>query len=214
MYKVTLYDECMPAFVSFTKSFFADDIEQFQQDWFLLERDEGTKERFLRSKSGEIVTDHYSDDPELNIVQRDDDAKVLAEYIVQREDVVIEPKNIYDYRHQVRVEHLDVMWRYILFHGKCHLVGRFHLQGACRLSENGCREQPCYGNNVLKFGWQDGPPEGGNTRSFAYYKNYVIASICWIDVCPYQGAPKELAEPEWGSEDYDRLFADILGECG
>ena len=32
---------------------------------------EGLKERFLRSKSGELVTDWYDDNPELNIVQQD-----------------------------------------------------------------------------------------------------------------------------------------------
>ena len=34
---------------------------------------------YLRSKGGEIVTDYYSDDPELNIVQEDKSAEILFE---------------------------------------------------------------------------------------------------------------------------------------
>lgn len=221
MYKITLYDNCPPAFVSFTAEFFTDDLEQFEQDWFVLERDERRKERFLESKSGKIVTDHYSDDPELNIVQRDDDAKVLAEYTVIKQDVMIELINTYRYTQEIHVDHLQVVWRYILFHGKCHLIGRYHMQGVYALSwfDDGYSVQNCYGNYVLKFGWQDEAkkrkrPTDEERNNPAYYKDYEITSICWINVCEYEDVPEDLTEPEYGGEEYDVLFRDILGEAG
>ena len=74
MYKITLYDYNCNPICDGTIYFFTEDIENFQKRWFRLlgDHDEERKERFLRSKAGEIVTDYYSDSPELNIVQQDD----------------------------------------------------------------------------------------------------------------------------------------------
>lgn len=69
MYKITLFDNNGIGFVSGTFTCFTEDIEDFKNRWFLLEKDEKTKDRFLLSLNGEIVTDYYSDEAELNIVQ-------------------------------------------------------------------------------------------------------------------------------------------------
>ena len=44
------------------------------------------KERFLRSKRGEIVTDYYSASPELNIVQHDAGAVYDEKTVVLEND--------------------------------------------------------------------------------------------------------------------------------
>ena len=71
MYKITLYDCNLPSCVSGVFSIYCDDIEKFEKDWIQLESDKERIERFRKSKQGEMVTDYYSDSPELNIVQRD-----------------------------------------------------------------------------------------------------------------------------------------------
>lgn len=72
MYKITHYDYNCSPICDGTVSFFTEDIEAFQKKWFAMDRlEESLKEKFLRSKGGELVTDWYSsDDPELNIVQQ------------------------------------------------------------------------------------------------------------------------------------------------
>ena len=77
MYKITLYDCNCPSCTSGVAEFYADNIIKFQKEWFKLEDDKDRKERFLKSLNGDIITDYYSDSPELNIVQEDNDAKIL-----------------------------------------------------------------------------------------------------------------------------------------
>lgn len=70
MYKISLYDYNCPSCTSGVAEFFADNINKFQEEWFKLEDDKDRKKRFLKSLNGEIITDYYSDSPELNIVRR------------------------------------------------------------------------------------------------------------------------------------------------
>ena len=69
MYKVTLFDGNTAPYISNTFSVYCDDIDEFEKNWSGMETDEMRKQRFRRSKQGEMVTDYYSDAPELNIVQ-------------------------------------------------------------------------------------------------------------------------------------------------
>lgn len=71
LYKITLYDLWCHPIADGTEIFFTEDIEDFQKRWIKCGADKGRIERFLRSKSGELVTDWYSDDHDLNIVQKD-----------------------------------------------------------------------------------------------------------------------------------------------
>ena len=67
MYKITLFDYNCASCTSGTASFYVDDIDIFEEKWSKLETSPERIERFRRSKNGEVVTDYYSDDEELNI---------------------------------------------------------------------------------------------------------------------------------------------------
>ena len=74
IYKITLFDANCPSCTSGTASFFTEDIDEFEHNYFSDENVESNqleaqKQRYFRSKAGEIVTDYYSDAPELNIFQ-------------------------------------------------------------------------------------------------------------------------------------------------
>ena len=74
IYKITLFDANFPSCTSGTASFFTEDIDEFEHNYFSDENVgsnhlEAQKQRYFRSKAGEIVTDYYSDAPELNIFQ-------------------------------------------------------------------------------------------------------------------------------------------------
>lgn len=80
MFKITLYDfNCNPI-CDGVVSFFTERLEDFEEGWMNSEEvEEDRKERYLRSKAGENVTDYYSDSPEFNIVQEDTEVQVLWE---------------------------------------------------------------------------------------------------------------------------------------
>ena len=72
IYKITLFDANFPSCTSGTASFFTEDIDEFEHNYFSDENVESNqleaqKQRYFRSKAGEIVTDYYSDAPELNM---------------------------------------------------------------------------------------------------------------------------------------------------
>lgn len=70
LYLIQLFDYNCPSCTSGVTKVFAEDIEEFSKIYQSIEKDNARVERFLRSKSGEVVTDYYSDDSELNIVQK------------------------------------------------------------------------------------------------------------------------------------------------
>lgn len=70
IYLIQLFDYNCPSGVSGVTKVFVDDIKEFSEQYLQIEKDKNRKERFLRSKAGEIVTDYYSDDPQLNIVKK------------------------------------------------------------------------------------------------------------------------------------------------
>ena len=72
MYKITLFDANCPSCTSGVIRYFTDNIQEFKDRWEQLETDEKTKERFNKSLNGEVITDYYSNAPELNIVQKDE----------------------------------------------------------------------------------------------------------------------------------------------
>ena len=92
LYLIQLFDYNLPGFVSGVTKVFVEDIEQFSTRYQGIETDKARVERFLRSKSGEIVTDYYSDDPSLNIVQQVD-VQELGYRMIWRRDQIISVEN-------------------------------------------------------------------------------------------------------------------------
>lgn len=98
MYKITLYDYCCSPICDGTHWFLTENLEEFEKNWLPLQAKHSIDciNRYYKSKFGEIVTDYYSDNPELNIVQNVDfeiiDSKEY-EYI----DIDIELENTYSY---------------------------------------------------------------------------------------------------------------------
>lgn len=70
LYLIQLFDYNCPSCTSGVTNVFVEDIEEFAKTYQSIEKDKSRVERFLRSKAGEIVTDYYSEDPTLNIVQK------------------------------------------------------------------------------------------------------------------------------------------------
>ena len=94
MYKITLYDYCCNPICDGTESYFVDNLDDFENNWKPLVRSEDRIERYEKSKNGEIVTDYYSDDEELNIVQKDNNSKVIEEKEFEKSNFDIELYNI------------------------------------------------------------------------------------------------------------------------
>lgn len=97
MYKITLYDQNCNPICDSTTFWFVENLEDFERNWLKAQKkiDAKTVERYYRSKFGEIVTDYYSDDPELNIVQQVD-AEVLEEKEFSYKDKAVVLANVYD----------------------------------------------------------------------------------------------------------------------
>lgn len=90
MYKIQLFDfNLFPSFVSGVVEVYTDDIDEFEEHYLKQSRaTDAQKERFLQSKTGEIVTDYYSDAPELNIVQPVE-VEILQEKQESYEDIEV-----------------------------------------------------------------------------------------------------------------------------
>lgn len=148
LYKIELFDESHwhPPFVSGTINIFCEDIEDFQTRWFRLEQDEEAKARFLRSKGGEIVTDYYTDDPELNIVQQDF-ATIYAEKTVILHSVTFYVNEDYCVN-TFYARRLELWFRWIAFKGKYWRIAAFTADGPCveSILNDGYRELECDGN--------------------------------------------------------------------
>jgi len=218
MYKITLFDNNCVGFVSGTFRCFTEDIEDFKNRWFLLEKDEKTKDRFLRSLNGEIIADYYCNDPELNIVQ------ILKDYVefgrknfeFEDKDVVLH--NTWGSESIMKVRHIsiEVLWTHI--DGIYVKIGKYRIQGAAMYDDE-FEETPyfqvsCYGNSILetksKFGKY-------STNELNYFDDDSIESIVYLP-CNFFDSKEELEKDmlkgEISDDEIDCLLCDILGEAG
>ena len=97
VFKITLYDNNCSPICDGTMFCFVDNLEEFETKWLPLQckQDVRTVERYYRSKLGEMVTDYYSDSPELNIVQQVN-CDILQEKELQYTNKEVVLKNAYD----------------------------------------------------------------------------------------------------------------------
>ena len=113
MYKIQLFDlNSYPAFVSGVVEVYTDDIDEFEEHYLIQNRaSDDQKARFLRSKSGEIVTDYYSDEPELNIVQ-EINVEILhtKQEIYEDIEVVVHAGSLCEYHYWFKKLVFDIRW--------------------------------------------------------------------------------------------------------
>ena len=155
MYKITLYDYNISGPCSGTACFFAEDLEEFERHWLSHEDvEEDRRERYLRSKSGEVVTDYYSDAPELNILQQDEEARCLWEEEIILQDTHVATYNCWWCEYLLYVKRAYILLKYIQFKGRYYLIGRYRLEGVCYrepcLKAVSYRRCPIQGNPVIR----------------------------------------------------------------
>lgn len=229
MVKVTLFDECCVSFVSGTACFFVDELEEFETPWLAQTTDAETINRFQRSKNGEFVADYYANDPSLNIIQVDQDTKILYESKHVLSDCHISVLNTYNCASSIYVKQAEIYLRYILFQGVYHLVGRYTLHGVCKesvMSTEACKvykKLSLWGNKVFLSDFQSQPltvttsNEQRKALSFKEaYANDHVETFCWIDLTLEQ--TKELTKEMFDTILTDTLLSDlmrdIVGEAG
>ena len=97
MFKITLNDMNCNPICDGTVFWFVENLEDFERKWLPLmaKEDIGVINRYYRSKFGEIFTDYYSDDPDLNIVQQAE-SETLCEKDYAYEGIRVQLINAYD----------------------------------------------------------------------------------------------------------------------
>ena len=219
MYKITLYDRNCPSCCSGTEEFYCDNIDEFERKWLRKENDEATIERFRRSKNGECVTDYYSDDPELDIVQYDGDAAIYHELKETWNDRTLELHNSYRWPGTYHIKGAEIHLRYVCFKGVYMEQAAYRLEGICMESLFGDKkyhEVTCWGNRVLEH-HRTNPGYSDNQED---YKGEVIESFVYFPVKRFK--TKEKMEEAYhhrqkkglNEEELDHLFRDIPGESG
>lgn len=114
MYQIQLYNRNCSPICDGTIRFFTDDIESFEKNWIPLmegKNDEKVK-RYMKSKAGEIVTDYWSNNPELNIVQ-EKNVDLIAERSYTETDVTKTIFNIYGFPSIYHMDRITYHIRYI-----------------------------------------------------------------------------------------------------
>ena len=163
IYKITLFDANCPSCTSGTASFFTEDIDEFEHNYFSDENVESNqleaqKQRYFRSKAGEIVTDYYSDDPELNIFQYAEYGTIEKRKTFHYEDKIFEFHNGYLISCPIYAAEAIVELAQIAFkknpdeEGEKYLVARYSLSGVCCVGSSLDKFEDCtpYGNPIIK----------------------------------------------------------------
>lgn len=218
MYRITLYDECCFPICDGTASFFVESLELFEEHRLarMQERHPEQAERYLRSKAGEIVTDYYSDDPELNIVQRDDRAEILEEQTFEEKALDITLYNIYDWGSRYYFDRLSYTLRRIRFKGKDYTVASYEIEGGCTevtFLGKGWDKLRLYGNKIADMIYDPDRRErtwDKNEKPFEReeFSRDRLTCFMWV-MMPDMAALRRLDEEELGL-----MLRDIPGEGG
>lgn len=219
MYKVTLFDANTPSCCSGVVSYFCDDINEFAEKWFELETDEGRKDRFIHSMKGEMVTDYYSDSPDLNIVQEDKTAEIFFTNEFKIRDRWIILYNSYHCGTKLHFDSLDVIVRYVRYAGKLFKLATYSAKGVCAVNQSCFDEEKycdvvCYGNRVLI---NQRSHEWLNSDNIDDYKDDTIDFIAYSQIGAFESIEsmkEDYETADLSDEDLNLLLCDILGEAG
>ena len=183
LYKITLYDlTCHPICDGVTL-FFTEDIEDFQKRWIKCGADKGRIERFLRSKSGELVTDWYSADPDLNIVQKDI-CTIYDEKEFMLGNVYFKIKNAIGYPSWLHADKIELKFKWIKFKDNFYRIAKVKVKGLTKyyLNKDGKYDfeiAECEGNPVMER-----LPSNKTFERFIYSDNVEdFAENSFVSIC-------------------------------
>lgn len=218
MYKITLYDTNIPSGASGVISYYCENIDIFAEKWMKLEADEDRKERFLRSKNGELVTDYYSDSPDLNIVQEDKDAIVYFDKDVIFRDKELDLHNGFGWNTEFYFDELIVSLKYVRYENDLLRLATYKARGVCQSSfpslDKKYSDVSCYGNPVLIESENQEPYYSNNTENF---KDKTIECIAYLPLGTFkdmESMQRDFDNPDLSDEVLDELLRDILGDAG
>lgn len=219
MYKITLNDNNYGAFISGVTSFFVDDIESFELKWLNNPKvSKQTKENYLKSKKGILISDYYVTTKDTNIFQRDPNAKVLKSYSFRFEEKEFEVHNFYEYKTVLYCKKAEVKYRKIRFDDNYYLIGCYRLEGVCRFDEFTNDWKECYnwGNQILNIKHQSDLLKNNHVYgSKEIYNNDIVETICWVTVaCSKKENDLPNESDLISKEILDNLLIDIVGEGG
>ena len=228
MYKLTFYDNCCSPIADGTISYFVDDLTDFESHWYKYAVNESTVKRYQRSKSGEIVTDYYSDSQDLNIVQEDPDAKILEEKKFEFSDIELTLSNFYDFKSKYHFSKFIYVLRKIIYDNVTYIIARYKIEGPYTLDEVRNRitgemvkyRQMCYyGNSICEIKQKKlkGMFEGVSEEEAIFsnrpenYQDDIVESFVW-HIIQKNANGKNLKELTRKELEY--LLRDIPGEAG
>jgi hypothetical protein len=189
--------------------------------------DEEQLKRYERSKAGEIVTDYYSADPELNIVQEDKNAEILFEKEVVFHDKLFTLLNTYHWEDEIYAAETQVVFRGIKFKEQCFLIGKYKMCGVCRkaffaTNDSEYKTVTVWGNPVINCKVQEKPHWYQTEEGRAFYVYHKedfmedrMETYCWVTVGKY--SEEELLNGSIDLESEETmvyLMCDIPGEAG
>ena len=226
MYKITLCDANCASINEGTTSFFTDDLDEFESNWFqCAERDQ--LERYKLSKQGKVVIDSYSQNPKLNILQEDMNVEIFFEKELVIKNRKLSLLNTYRWPVEVYAAETRIVFRGIRFLGECLLVGRYKMTGVCQKkspldNDNNFETIRIYGNPIIKSKRLEKPVwnEKNGEREFINYKkeDFIEDSIetyCFVTVGWF--SEEELKSENIALETDEimiSLLRDIPGEAG
>lgn len=218
MYKITLYDANIPSGASGVISYYVENIDIFAEKWMKLEADEDRKERFLRSRNGELVTDYYSDSPDLNIVQEDKDAIVYFDKDVIFRDKELNLHNGFGWSTEFYFDELIVSLKYVRYENDLLRLATYKARGVCQSNfpflDKKYSDVSCYGNPVLIESENQEPYYSNNTENF---KDKTIECIAYLSLGTFkdmESMRRDFNNPDLSDEVLDELLRDILGDAG
>lgn len=230
MFKITLYDNNCNPICDGTTFWFVEDLEQFEENWLPLQckQNVSTIERYYKSKSGEVVTDYYSDSEELNIVQQVN-CKVLQEKIFEYTNKEVILKNTYDFETKILFDKLKIILRVQSCNDKYYLVGQYFGYGCRRVEQlynrwydkevNYC-QMNFFGNPVAKYkardiNWDDWEKDDAYkdfyTNDKDFFKNESVETFVWL---PIKEVNEQYIISEPSMDCLALLMVDIVGEAG
>ena len=223
LYKVTLGDMNAPSCCSGVVRVYTKNINHFKREWMQLEQDDAVKERFNKSLNGEIVTDYYSDSPDLNIVQFDSNCVIHSEkeHILRKKEV--ELFNSYECARTVIINTMYIKRMYVEYNGQFLRLEKFKIKGIAQYNTHCFSEEDkdkkytdirCYGNPFLKH---------NRANDKFYYSNNLadfsdeIKSICYYCTDVFDSLEAMEEDMKLNTVDDTALqimLEDIPGEAG